>query len=361
MGKNQKIESLRLKKLYDIKSLSSLKSDASFDFLKLEKKCSLNEESLYRVPLLEVLELLNKLPSLKEVKKRGELNIDTSSSVIKIGNSNLFSKEENENFKLLIKALKPWRKGPFNLFGNFIDAEWRSDKKWDRIKEEVKDVKGKKVCDVGCGNGYYMLRIREFEPECVVGLDPSQHFWFTFYLLNYYLEDKRLQYQLLGVQDLVFYDEFFDLVLCMGVIYHQRNPLSMLKKIYDSLLPGGKMLLESMVIPGDSSSALCPFDRYARMRNVYFIPTLNCLKTWAKKSGFIDIKVCSVSELNETEQRVTKYGPKESLREHLDKENKKLTHEGYPAPMRASIVGYKRKVKKKKIKKERVKNNGIKK
>ena len=40
-----------------------------------------------------------------------------------------FEKKAKERLLRLI----PWRKGPFNIGNVFIDAEWRSNMKWDRI------------------------------------------------------------------------------------------------------------------------------------------------------------------------------------------------------------------------------------
>ena len=37
----------------------------------------------------------------------------------------------------LVEALHPWRKGPFQIAEHEIDAEWRSDQKWDRIAPRV--------------------------------------------------------------------------------------------------------------------------------------------------------------------------------------------------------------------------------
>ena len=61
--------------------------------------------------------------------------------------------------KRLLRALRglvPWRKGPFELFGIRIDAEWRSDRKWRRVRPHV-DLTGKHVLDVGCWQRLFRL------------------------------------------------------------------------------------------------------------------------------------------------------------------------------------------------------------
>ena len=58
-----------------------------------------------------------------------------------------------------LRALIPWRKGPFDVFGIHIDTEWRSDWKWQRVLPHLSPLTGRTVLDVGCGNGYHTLRI----------------------------------------------------------------------------------------------------------------------------------------------------------------------------------------------------------
>lgn len=40
---------------------------------------------------------------------------------------------ETRRLNSILEQLKPWRKGPFSLYGINIDTEWRSDWKWDRV------------------------------------------------------------------------------------------------------------------------------------------------------------------------------------------------------------------------------------
>ena len=89
----------------------------------------------------ELLKQILQLPSDK-----CELTLDES---VRINIPN-FTKEIKE----IAVALKPWRKGPFNLNELFIDSEWRSFIKFNILKPYL-NLKGKSVADVGCNNGYY--------------------------------------------------------------------------------------------------------------------------------------------------------------------------------------------------------------
>src|SRR5690606_27632326 len=83
-------------------------------------------------------------------------------------------------------GLSPWRKGPFELFGVHIDTEWRSDWKWQRIAPHL-DLRGKRILDVGCGNGYYMWRMLGAGADSVIGVDPNWLFFCQFQALQRFL------------------------------------------------------------------------------------------------------------------------------------------------------------------------------
>ncbi len=247
----------------------------------------------------------------------------------------------SEKLKGLIQALLPWRKGPFNLLGEEIDAEWRADKKWDRIKDALPNVAGKRVVDVGCNNGYHMFRMLQRNPQLVLGLDPSSRCYYQFEFLNSFAKDRRLHFEPFGIQDLHLFPEFFHLALCMGVIYHRRDPYTSCRMLYDSLKPEGTLIMESLVIPGDDTTALIPEDRYAKMRNVWYVPTVNCLKVWLMKAGFQEIEELTTDVVTFKEQRKTRLAPYESLEDFLNPDDHSKTMEGYPAPTRAIVIARK--------------------
>ncbi|EPO9918275.1 DUF1698 domain-containing protein, partial [Escherichia coli] len=86
---------------------------------------------------------------------------------------------------------------------------------------------------------------------------------------------------------------------------------------------------------------LVPGDRYAQMRNVYFIPSALALKNWLKKCGFVDIRIADVSVTTTEEQRRTEWMVTESLADFLDPHDPSKTVEGYPAPKRAVLIARK--------------------
>lgn len=264
-------------------------------------------------------------------------SLDLSDSPVLIGRETEASPEDHETILNGLELLKPWRKGPFSVFGNFIDTEWQSNRKWERIAPELGDIKDKRVADIGCGNGYYMYRALAHNPELIVGVDPFELYYYQFEFLQHFVRDERLVFELTGADSISIFPEFFDLVLCMGVVYHHRDPIGMLKTIASSMRPEAELILESIVIPGEEEIALCPSGRYTMMRNVFFVPTATTLKTWAARSGFEDIEIFSTTEVTIEEQRSTRWAPFNSLEDFLDPNDSSKTVEGYDAPLRVAL------------------------
>jgi len=130
----------------------------------------------------------------------------------------------------------------------------------------------------------------------------------------------------------------FDTVFSMGVFYHRRSPVDHLYQLRQCLKPGGELVLETLVIEGDEHQVLLPEDRYAQMRNVWFIPSSKAVILWLKRCGFKNIKLVDESYTSLDEQRSTDWMQFHSLEEFLDPEDTKKTIEGYPAPLRALIT-----------------------
>jgi tRNA (mo5U34)-methyltransferase len=243
--------------------------------------------------------------------------------------------DERAKITDIAKMMKPWRKGPFELFGMKIDSEWQSFIKYNLLSKYI-DLQDKKVADVGCNNGYYMFRFLEQNPKSIIGFDPSALFKTQFDFINHFIKSD-IVYEMLGVEHIEFYEEKFDTIFCLGVLYHRSDPISTLKSLKRSLNCGGELFLDTFIIDGDEDIALTPKDRYSKIPNIYFIPTINALKNWCKRAGFKDVKLLEVKKTTYDEQRKTEWIKGESLENFLDPNDQNYTIEGYPAPKRAYI------------------------
>ncbi|WP_323837075.1 tRNA 5-methoxyuridine(34)/uridine 5-oxyacetic acid(34) synthase CmoB [Photorhabdus africana] len=241
----------------------------------------------------------------------------------------------------ILRIFMPWRKGPFSLYGVNIDTEWRSDWKWDRVLPHISPLTGRTILDVGCGSGYHLWRMVGEGAELAVGIDPTQLFLCQFEAVRKLLgNDQRAHLLPLGIEQLPALAAF-DTVFSMGVLYHRRSPLDHLWQLKNQLISDGELVLESLVVEGDEHTCLIPGERYAQMRNVYFIPSAKMLKIWLEKCGFVDVKIVDQAVTATEEQRRTDWMKTESLSDFLDPTDSSKTIEGYPAPLRAVLIARK--------------------
>lgn len=234
-----------------------------------------------------------------------------------------------------LRGLHPWRKGPFDLFGVQIDTEWRSDWKWQRMAAHIEPLEGKTVLDVGCGSGYHCWRMRGAGAELVIGIDPSPLFVVQYWALQHFLQDEHVFVLPAACEELPAELQAFDTVFSMGVLYHRRSPLDHLLELRQLLKPDGQLVLETLVVEGDENAVLVPRDRYARMGNVWFIPSVAAVQRWLEKMRFRDVQVIDVCVTTSEEQRRTDWMTFQSLADFLDPADSSKTIEGYPAPRRA--------------------------
>jgi tRNA (mo5U34)-methyltransferase len=261
-------------------------------------------------------------------------SIDLNNPVIRLGSKDNLDVEERRTIKQALEVFIPWKKGPFEIFGIPIDAEWRSDLKWERLLPHISPLQDRVVADIGCHNGYFMLRMVPHQPRLVVGFEPVPKLWFNFALLQHLAKCPQLVFEPLGVEHMQLYPQFFDTVFCLGILYHHPDPIGLLKKIHSSMKKDAELIVDCQGIPGELPLALVPEKRYAGATGMWFLPTVSCLAHWLKRSGFRQIECFYNQTLDSEEQRSTEWAPIKSLVDFLDPENPLLTIEGYPAPLR---------------------------
>lgn len=272
-------------------------------------------------------EALNALPKIE--------NITFSLEDIVTLNALHVNDSEKEMIKQCALALKPWRKGPFEVFGTFIDTEWQSFIKYNLL-EPYFNLEGKVVGDIGCNNGYYLFRMLSQQPKKLVGFDPSALYKTQFDFINHFMKSD-IVYEMLGVEHLPAYEHKFDMLFCLGVLYHRSDPVQTLKALYQGLNPNGELILDTFMIDGESPVALCPATSYSKIPNVYFVPTIPALYNWLERAKFRDIELLEIRKTDANEQRKTDWIYGESLEHFLDPTNPELTIEGFPAPKRVYI------------------------
>ncbi|MCL4121690.1 UNVERIFIED_CONTAM: hypothetical protein GTU68_047208 [Idotea baltica] len=267
---------------------------------------------------------------------------DISADRVRIGKASDIDDQNREELLGLLKSLHPWRKGPYELFGIHIDTEWHSDWKWQRIQDHLSPLKNRRILDVGCGNGYHMWRMLSEGAQLVVGADPSQFFLVQFHSIKKYLGEKPIHLLPFKSEELPALNQYqgkgFDTVFSMGVLYHRVSPITHLQELKSFLRKGGELVLETLIIEGDDQELLLPKDRYAQMRNVWFLPSPALLVRMLERVGFKNIRVVDINQTSIEEQRKTEWMTFDSLENFLDPNDHNKTIEGYPAPKRAVLI-----------------------
>ena len=248
--------------------------------------------------------------------------------------------DPNADFEEVLTMFLPWRKGPFQVGKTLVDTEWRSDWKWQRINRHIEPLEGKQVLDIGCGNGYHLFRMLGAGAELALGIDPTILFNYQFSLLQRLSQPNNAYLLPLRSEHLPQFNGF-DTVFSLGVLYHRRSPIDHLKELLSFAKPGGELVLETLIIEGDQNTLLIPRDRYAKMANVWFIPSTSMLELMLRRAGFIDVKTVDVNVTSLEEQRATRWMQFQSLKDYLDPTDRTKTVEGYPAPARAILTARK--------------------
>ncbi|WP_416886461.1 tRNA 5-methoxyuridine(34)/uridine 5-oxyacetic acid(34) synthase CmoB [Marinospirillum sp.] len=254
------------------------------------------------------------------------------------------SDAEKKRITGLLDNLHPWRKGPFLLHDTKIDTEWRSDWKWQRVAPHLSDLRGRLILDVGGGSGYHAWRMAGAGAALTLCIDPSPRYFAQFEAVKKLLGPQLCEqvYHLpLGIEDVPEQLEAFDSVFSMGVLYHRRSPIDHLLELKACLRSGGELVLETLVVEGDAQQVLLPQDRYAAMRNVWFLPSVAALTLWLERAGFADVRCVDLNRTTTEEQRSTDWMRFQSLADFLDPEDPSRTREGYPAPLRAVMIARK--------------------
>ncbi|WP_201533624.1 tRNA 5-methoxyuridine(34)/uridine 5-oxyacetic acid(34) synthase CmoB [Psychrobacter ciconiae] len=284
--------------------------------------------------------IINKLPKINAKK----VALDSDNLQIEV----CFTQAEFKQTEALLRKLAPWRKGPF-LIGSddtqiFIDTEWRSDFKWQRVMPHLSCLKGRRILDVGGGSGYHGWRMAGLGAKTVIVIDPSCLFYHQFMAIRHFVGDKDdfcTHYIPVPLEALPEHSQLFDTVFSMGVLYHRASPFEHLQQLKGQLVKGGELVLETLVVDGDDTTVLVPSERYAQMNNVYFLPSIAALTLWLKKAGFSEVRCVDVAVTSLEEQRKTDWMTYHSLEDFLDPNDLSKTIEGYPAPKRATFIAKK--------------------
>jgi tRNA (mo5U34)-methyltransferase len=278
------------------------------------------------------------LKTIAELPDIDPTDIDLDRGRIRIGQPGDLDPDDRRALQEALRAMVPWRKGPFDVFGIQVDSEWVSSLKWDRVRPHLAPLKGQRILDIGSSCGYYMFRMCGDAPALVLGIEPYLTFYFQFQLLQRYIRADRVFTLPIRLEAFPVMSSCFNTVFCMGILYHQREPIQALEKMRPLLASGGQLVMETLVLAQKGDAVLIPPGRYAKMNNVYAIPTVTRLEKWLRTAGYRNVRCVDITPTTLAEQRPTEWINSESLDAFLDPLRPGLTVEGHPAPVRAVVL-----------------------
>lgn len=316
------------------------------DFWKKLKACNMDQSSINHLIDLTNERLLNpnqgdyirwldaylKLPDINNIENKSCFDAITCDAQL--------SQSDMNCLKDGYQGLIPWRKGPFHMFSLFIDAEWQSHMKWNRIEKHLPDLNNKSILDVGCGNGYYMFRMADHSPRMILGIDPGILQIIQFWSIEKYRKSQACALPI-SMEKMPVEMKFFDVVFSMGVLYHRKSPIDHIRELFECMKPKGYLVIETLVVQGDERTCMIPNGRYAQMRNVWFLPSVACLSIMLERNGFENIHCVDVTLTNINEQRSTAWMKFHSLKDFLNDDQTK-TIEGHDLPTRATLIAQKK-------------------
>lgn len=314
-------------------------------FTQLEQSAVGNAWSSLREDITSIIKNINHgdVPkwqaSIDTLPKITPSSIDLASDMIRIGTPDDATDDDRAQIKELLMNFHPWRKGPWNFFGMELDAEWRDDIKWNRIKDHI-DLNGKTVLDIGANGGYFSWRMKGAGASLVLGLEPFLLSCMQFHAVNHYIQSNTVGIIPVRLEEMKQDLHCFDVVFSMGVLYHRKDPVEHLRQCRGMLAENGILVLETIVIDDADGDLLEPKDRYAKMRNVPYIPSVSTGAKWLKEAGFSNVDIVDVSTTTSEEQRVSEWMGFASLADFLDPDDSTKTVEGYPAPKRAVYIAH---------------------
>lgn len=235
----------------------------------------------------------------------------------------------------LAHRLAPWRKGPFRLGELFIDAEWRSEKKWQRLEPALGSLSGKRVADVGCNNGYYLFRLAHCGAHGI-GFDPTVKYWLQYQFVVAHFARLPIAFMPLSFDALRETPRAFDIILAMGLNYHVREPLELFHICHEALQEGGTFVCESIVVPGEGRLQIYPAGKYAGVGGVFAVPTVAAVKAQLEAVGFTSVTLQHLVRMETGEQRATSFSAQKSLADALRDDGRSV--EGYPPLYRAAFL-----------------------
>jgi len=168
-----------------------------------------------------------------------------------------------------------------------------------------KDLTGKSVIDVGAWDGFFSFEAEKRGAKEVVAVDSmmwqEEHKTFTTKKKGFDFAHKILKSKVYGVEcEVMDLSKFktFDLVLCLGILYHMKDPFGMCRVMFDITKEDGMLILETHcdalkeIKPG---MIFYPTNEVNNDPLTWWGPNIKCVQDMLKVAGFKKVDLISLS------------------------------------------------------------------
>ncbi len=100
-----------------------------------------------------------------------------------------------------------------------------------------KDISGKCVLELGCGNGSLLTHVAEWEPRYLEGVDLGDSVESA---RENMISTKCKNWKITQADIISYRGNGFDFVYCIGVLHHMKNPEEGFKAVVGAIKPGGR-------------------------------------------------------------------------------------------------------------------------
>lgn len=186
-------------------------------------------------------------------------------------------------------------------------------RRWEAIQPFLSDVKDKTVLDIGCNAGFFSIQLKRLGARRVVGVDndPNVLKQAAFLARHFSVDIEVYEREAYDILDF----GRFDIVLCLGILYHLRHPLLLLDNVRQ--ICAGRLFVQ-MVLRGASGDFVPLADHAITEAEIFDVPEYprlffvermingdhsnwwfanrSCLLAMVRSAGFTDIQPTSQSE-----------------------------------------------------------------
>jgi tRNA (mo5U34)-methyltransferase len=215
----------------------------------------------------------------------------------------------HDEIETRVRELAPWfhnlrldgiETAPDHFLGDYPNV------KWLRFAHAVpQDLRGRSVLDIGSNAGFYAIEMKRRGADRVVAIEPDAHYLAQAQFAAA-VSECDIEFRQCSIYDLPALDEKFDVVLCMGVLYHLRYPLLALDLIrryavnellvFQSMLRGADIALpiaadysfdEKEIFDQQGFPHMSFVEqRYASDPTNWWIPNAPCAMAMLRSAGF---------------------------------------------------------------------------